>query len=210
MRNCILFIVLTLSVFAASAQKTIEKQWDRAEVDTLLIDSDAIYRISISSGPGEYISLTARVEGEYSESVVVNSVLKGRMLAVTSGFGPYFEKDNDKLAAHKVLSLEAELDIPEGLVVIVRSALATVEHSGSLRELQVSLSEGNILLDKFTGDARLFTELGDIQVNAGPNVGGRGISGEGNVVNELSLQGKFFIEAESRKGNVLLKKANQP
>lgn len=210
MRNCIIFIVLTLNMLPLVAQKTIEKQWGGNEVDTLLIDSDAIFRISIISGSGEDIRLSARVEGEYSESVVVNSVLKGRMLAVSSGFSPFFEKDNDKLAAHKVLSIEADLHVPEDLVMIIRSAQATVEQTGPLREIQVSTSEGNILLNAFTGDARLYTEIGDISVSVGPNVGGRGKSDGGTVINELSVEGRYFIEAESRKGTVILKKERKP
>ena len=190
------------------AQKSLEKQWVAAEIDTVLIDSDAIFRLTIESHDSETITALSQVEGEYNESVVVNSAITGRTLAISTGFSPYFKKDNDKLAAHKVLSVECSLTVPSDMAVVVRSSLASLEARGGLAYLEAVLSDGNITLENFSGDARLETVTGDITVEAIPGVGGRGVSTQGVTKNQLPLEGNYFIEAKSRSGSVVLRKKN--
>jgi hypothetical protein len=190
------------------AQKTIHKQWDAFETDTLFIESDAINAIRILSGKGDKISLSARVEGEYNESVVINSKYRGRSLLLTSGFSPYFTKDNDKLAAHKVLSIEMTLGIPEKTAVVIRSRSAYVRSQGKLKYLETVLSEGTTDLANFIGDARLYSQKGDISVVVVGNVGGRAVSTYGSVQTDLPLQGEYFIEASSIQGDVILRKGS--
>jgi hypothetical protein len=189
-----------------TAQKTIEKQWDGFDIDTLLIKSDATFTISVISVPDESIGLSARVEGEYHESVVINSVSKERSLTLSTGFSPFFTKDNDKLAAHKVLSIEMTFRIPEKTAVVIQSSSALVRTEGKIKYLETVLSEGTTTLSNFIGDARLYSQKGDISVTVGNNVGGRASSKYGSVHTEIPLQGDYFIEATSIYGDVSLRK----
>ena len=188
------------------AQKTIEKQWDAIGIDTLSIVSDDIYEIRLITNTSEEIRISASVEGEYYESVVLNSMDQGRSLEFSTGFSPYFIKDNDKLAAHKVLSIILNLSVPEKMAVLIQSRGASLRASGKLMFLSAILSEGNINLINYTGDGRLFSKKGDISIEVGLNVGGRGTSTHGSVLSEIPLEGHYFVEASSIHGDVYLLK----
>jgi hypothetical protein len=199
-----IFLVFILFSSEIYSQKTIQKQWDQKAVDTVLIASDAVYNVRITSEETKTITLTTSVEGEIYESVVVEEVISGRTLQIDTGFSPFFSPKNDKLAAHKVLSVEMVLVIPNDVAVIIRSKNASVLAKGKMVFLETALERGHCILENFQGDARLFSIFGDIYVWAQTGVGGRASSEKGEVRNALKLQGDFFIEAESVNGSVSL------
>jgi hypothetical protein len=205
MQNRIFCIVAILFLSSEiNAQKTVQKQWEGSAVDTILISSDEIYSVRINSEATENITLTTRVEGEFSESIIVKEFISGRTLQIDLGVSPYFNPKNDKLAAHKVISVEMTLVIPNRLAVIVHSMNASVNANGSIRFLETALENGHCVLSNFKGDARLFSSSGDIFAATQPGVGGRGISKNGQLKNELTLEGDYFIEARSLNGSVSL------
>ncbi|MBT8262211.1 MAG: hypothetical protein KJO05_05280 [Bacteroidia bacterium] len=204
MQNLIFHIfVVFLITSQICAQKTIQKQWIVSAVDTVLIASDQIYNVRITSGSKETINLTTSVEGEVYETVVVKELISGKTLQIGTGHSPYFSPKNDKLAAHKVLSVEMVLTVPPNVAVVVHSKNTSVIAEGTIAYLETVLEKGHCTLQDFKGDARLFTVFGDISVAVHPGVGGRAISKEG-VTNELKLEGDYFIEAESINGLVSL------
>lgn len=204
LKRPIFILLFLLPALTLKAQKTVQKQWNTAAIDTLWIDSDVVYKVQISSATEETIDLITSIEGEYYESVVVHSRILGRTLKVDTGFSPFFSPKNDKLAAHKVLSIEMTLRVPSNLAVVVRSKTASVYVEGNLSFLETILGEGQCDLSQFIGNAQLKSVSGDITVAALPNVGGRAFSKGGKVQNDLSLEGAYFIEAESVRGSVRL------
>jgi hypothetical protein len=204
LKRPIFILLFLLPLLTLHAQKRVQKQWNTAAIDTLWIDSDVVFKVQISSATEETIDLITSIEGEYYESVVVHSRILGRTLKVDTGFSPFFSPKNDKLAAHKVLSIEMTLRIPSNLAVVVRSKTASVYVEGNLSFLETILGEGQCDLSQFIGNAQLYSVSGDITVAALPNVGGRALSKGGKVQNDLSLEGTYFIEAESVRGSVRL------
>ncbi|AVI50738.1 hypothetical protein C5O00_05950 [Pukyongia salina] len=209
LKRPILILLLLLSAHGLFAQKKVQKQWNASGIDTLWIDSDVVYKVRISEGGAESIDLITSIEGEYFEAVTVDTKITGRTLKIDTGFSPFFKPKNDKLAAHKVLSIEMILQVPENLAVVIRSKSASVSFKGSLSFLETALENGNCELMRFRGNARLYSVSGNITVDALSNVGGRAISEEGNMYNELELEGAYFIEAKSRRGSVSLRRFQQ-
>ncbi len=199
-------LLSTLSLFA---QKEIEKHWDATGIDTLWISSDQVYNVKIKSGDNGIIDLLTSIEGEYFESVTVDTKIISRTLKIDTGFSPFFKPKNDKLAAHKVLSIEMTLQVPENLAVVIRSKSASVRFEGNISFLETALDNGNCELSRFRGNARLYSISGDITVDALTNVGGRAISEEGSLYNELELEGVYFIEATSKQGSISLRRIRQ-
>ena len=177
---------------------------DTSEIERLVIDADAIFSLSIVSEKTTEISITTIVAGETYENVLVTTSEANKTLTIGTSYSPYFKADNDKLAAHKVLSIEMQLIIPEFLDVSVNSKLASVSASGIYSMLQIALDTGSCKLINFTGNASLQTKQGDIDVHTIGNIAGKGISKNGKVQNTLPLEGKYRITAESRDGDISL------
>jgi hypothetical protein len=205
MRNILLIIFLFLLISSeAWAQKILEKSWDAAGIQAVEIRSDAVFNITIASEATNTILLTTKVEGETYEQVVLEVSKEKELLTIGTGFTPYFNAKNDKLAAHKVLSIEMELTLPKGLSLYVFSKRASVKATGHYNQLNVSLATGTCLLSNFKGNALLLTKEGDIRVTALNSVRGEASSITGTVVNKLSTYGKYTLIAESINGNITL------
>jgi len=204
--HIIFFVFLTTSGYA---QKILEKTWDTAAFDRVEIISDEIYHVRIISEPIETISVRLQAEGEYSEQVTLLTSEANKTLSLTHGFTPFFVKDNDKLAAHKVISIEIEIRVPAHFTVVVKGAIVSVETEGFFKNIALELAEGNCHLYGFKGNAQLRTKNGNIQVFALETAAVEVISRTGLVKNELPKQGNLFIKAESVNGDITLLKSKK-
>jgi len=200
----LLFIFLMANVYA---QKIIDKSWDIEGIERLVIISNDIFNIVIISNHTSRINVITKIEGEHYENVVLNISEENKTLSLSTGFTPYFQAENDKLAAHKVISIEMKLNISNSLEVFVRSSIASLSTHGSFKNLQVELGNGNCVLNDFEGDAQLLTGNGNIRVVAHDTVGARAKTKRGKLTNELSATGNFYIDAESVNGDITLLKS---
>ena len=199
--------ILTLFTFGKHfcwAQKIIQKEFSAESISSLVILDDNIFKIEIKSSKNSEIILNVHISGEHSESVVIEEKIAQEKLTIHTGFAPFFNLENDKLSAHKIMAIEVELIIPEHISVEIKSKLATVEAEGKLINLAIFLENGNCALRNFLGNAHLETVVGNITVHAQNNVSGTAFSKFGTVENTLPKKGRFFIEAESNYGNISL------
>lgn len=197
-----LVVFLFFGSYCCVAQKVIEKEYSVDGINTLSIKDDSIFKIKITSSERESIKSTFHISGEHSEAIIIEEYLIEGKLLLKTGVMPYFAFENDKLAAHKVMAVEVELNIPERISVEIKSKLASVECFGNIPNLEVFLQNGNCSIIAFSGNAHLKTGLGNIKVSAKKNVSGKAISKNGTVKNTLPKKGKFLVEAESSNGNI--------
>jgi len=200
----LVFVFLTVTVYA---QKVIDKSWDIMGIDRLEIVSDDIFNIVINSSDTSGINLITKIEGEHNENVVLNISEENKTLTLSTGFTPYFQALDDKLAAHKVISIEMELYISNKLEVFVRSIMTSLTTHGRYKDLHVELGDGNCVLNDFEGDAQLLTIDGNITVVAHDTVKAEGKTRNGKLINELSTIGNYTILAESVNGDITLLKS---
>jgi len=188
----------------ASAQKILQKQFNASAFETLVIESDDVFTIAISAQKTDNINVRTHIEGEHHESVVLNTSEAGKTLTLSTGYSPFFEKENDKLAAHKLIAIDMLITVPENLSVEIRSKIASVTGKGTYENFFVALENGTCLLKNFKGNATLYTKEGAITVYAKPTVTGQAVSKKGTVLNELPKTGKHKIIAESITGSITL------
>ena len=98
------------------------------------------------------------------------------------------------------------LEVPEGLILELESAIASVSVSGNFKELFVTLEDGGCDLINYLGDASLKTRNGHINASVQAGVSGDAVSKYGTVDNTLLTSGGYHIEAESIGGNISLKR----
>ena len=204
MKAYLTILISLLCVVQLSAQKELYKQWDGNGIDTLMIDSDALSTVKVVNTPHSVITLMARVQGELAEEVMINEQADNRSLRLGTGLAPYFIPENDKLAAHKVLSVEMTIEVPRGRSLVIRSKFGSVQAMGSYDFFEVALENGHCTLRNFYGDARLYSINGNIDARVLPGVSGKADSRYGKISNGLSGSYERLVEARSIYGNILL------
>lgn len=202
-KSVIVFLLVFGTAFC-TAQKVIQKEIASEGIQTLSIADDIIYKITIQSSEASIVKISAQISGEHAESVVIETRIIEETLSLKTGFTPFFDLENDKLAAHKVMAIEMEIALPKEMAVEIKSKLASVNTDGIFKNLDISIENGNCNLTNFSGNAHIKTMGGNIAVWAKNTVSGEAISKNGTVGNELPKQRKFLVEAESSSGNISL------
>lgn len=185
-----------------------EKEWEAGQFQKVEIISNELSKVRVETWDSEIIKVIINIEGETYESVLLQALEDDDLLSLKPNYRPYFLKQNDKLAAHKVLSVEMFLYVPPGKDIHIKSTTAKVVMRGEYEYVFVGLEEGNCLLNDFQGNAFIQTKNGDINVTAIQS-NGTAYSKYGTVVNKLPKQGKFTIEAESVNGLITLLKSQE-
>lgn len=160
----ILSIIILLASYCLYAQKSTEKTWSANNIKTLSIDGENIFKIKITNSNSNTISLKVKIEGEYAEQLVIIDTISEEKILISSSFQPLFKKDNDKLSAHKVLSVEYEISVPNHVNLDIKSDIASVQISGSYPSVFIELKQGNCNLNQFLGEATINTIEGNITI----------------------------------------------
>ena len=70
------------------------------------------FKVEFHTGDGNEINIEAEIEGEYSQDLDLKVNTNGTTVLIEAGFAPSFENPNDKLSAHKVVSILLKITIP--------------------------------------------------------------------------------------------------
>ena len=183
-------------------QKIIQKEFDPKEVHTLSVQDDALFKITIVSSESSNIKMSLHISGEHSENIVVEEKLINGTLFLSTGFNPFFVMENDKLAAHKVMSLQMDIVVPTNISLAIKSKLAFVFTMGAFKNLAISTENGSCFLNDFKGNAQIKTTSGSINVFVRKNVSGQAFSKYGTVENKLPQGRQYTVFTESVNGNI--------
>ncbi|QDO93408.1 hypothetical protein FNB79_05260 [Formosa sediminum] len=199
--KCILLIFISFSSLILNAQKRVNKIIDAQNINTLYIDGTSCYAIKITTAQVNQIQIQAKIDGEHSEDILVISKRQHDSLYLKTGFQPLFKADNDKLSAHKVMSIELELQIPAHLNLIVKSDIAQVTANGVFNSALIELNQGQCRLEKFYGTATINTIRGSIYVET--NYATINATSRHGLVNiEPLTQGEYQLHLKSIEGNI--------
>lgn len=160
----LIFLVFSLFSFDTYAQKTIDKHIDAHEIKSIHIDSDMIFRINVITAKTDQIHLKSEIFGETFETMLLHTELKNGALLITTGRSAYYHDMDDKLAAHKVMSIELSMEIPEEGELWIASELASVVLHGSCNYINFNLSSGDCRLVSFRGSGTVNTKKGNITI----------------------------------------------
>ena len=186
MKSYFVFILLIIFSGQLFSQKKLFKTYDKGTIHTLFIDSDDIFQIKLSTSPTDKITIYTQIDGETFESSLLHAEIVDGVFKITTGRTPDFTPFNDKLSAHKILSIVVEVTLPEDLNLDIYSTLASVKAQGMYDKIRLNLGRGGCELSSFR-----FRE--SVLINT--------ISG--NIVLETK---KADIDAQSRNGNVVIPK----
>lgn len=199
--NLIFFFLMSVVSSAVYGQKNVQKSINASAVDGIFIDSDQIFEIRVKTGSSSVILLESEIEGETFETVTLNTSIKEGLLVIETGRTAVYQHVDDKLAAHKVLSVVLNVVLPEGKQLWIDSSLASVEAEGQYDFINLNLSHGNCRLLDFRGSGIVNTQRGFIYVET-KNCSIDASSRNGTVDVQNVPMGKNHLSLASIDGSV--------
>lgn len=146
----------------AYGQKQVSRVLLDPDVSSIVVDAGQSFALDLETGPSDQVTVEARMEGEYQGEVLVQTEQLGRTLRIGTGYSPAFDLPNDKLGAHKVLSVRLRVIFPENQQVEVYGGQCQVAASGVYRVLNIHIEDGGCRLDHRAGATRVETRSAPI------------------------------------------------
>lgn len=160
------FAIFFLVTSFLTAQKVIEKSIKNTRITTVQIDASNSFETNIKNSDTDIMTVSAIIDGEYKNDLVLNVIEDGTTVEVSAGFESNFKNPNDKLSAHKVVSIALEIRIPKNKNVNVYGTSCNVTVNDAYNELKVTLNDGNCSLYNVSSSANILTQSGNIWIEA--------------------------------------------
>lgn len=197
----VFLIILSFSFQHNYAQKLIEKEFSAIDISTIVISGNTMFKINLHTKPSNQVNLRLSVEGENNEQIVLQAYTSHDTLFVGSAYQPLFNVPDDKLSAHKKISIELDLALPEHLDISVKSDIASVEIKGVYNTIFSELINGNFKATEFSSNILVNTVHGNMHVetnNAVLNLNTK----NGKIYQEQLDFGNQQISLNSINGNI--------
>ena len=166
MRVFLFFISAIILLQTVQSQKLVKKVIASPDTQHIQIDTKNCYQVNLKTSSSRELLVKASIEGEYLKDLVVKIEEKGKNVMVSTGFLPNFISPNDKLSAHKVISISLDIEIPEYSNVQSFGTNSSITAEGKYKSLQVTLSDGNCILKNVIEKAEVRTQKGNITIFA--------------------------------------------
>lgn len=201
------FIFLLLASYCFS-QKAMTKSFSTENVKQISFKLNQVYNIALDSHDKQQVLIEARVEGENNEHVVISNKRLFGSLLISCEQQPTFKDANDKLSAHKVVSIDLKITLPKHISTYLKSDIANISADGYYNMLTVELSDGNFNTSNITGKLKVNTQNGDINVSTN-YASVEATSAKGIVNLEDLVSGDHQIQLKTVKGNITVIKVKE-
>lgn len=166
--DCPLLIVAALLVTAGlQGQKRVQKTLLEPTVESVVIDGAQCFHISLETADTQEVWVEAEIDGEYQNEVLVYTETLGNTLQIGTGFTPGFQMPNDKLGAHKTLSVKLRVVLPSHQRVALAAGSCRVETKGNFRDLKIHITGGGCLLEHTAEHTEVTTASAPITAQIG-------------------------------------------
>ena len=136
------------------------------KISHVQIDADNCYLVSLTTHANNDIIVEAQIDGEYSKDLELMVSENGSTVMVAAGFQANFKHPNDKLSAHKVVSISLNITIPKLKDVLLYGTNTRVVAEGDFKNLDIILADGDCNLTNVSEDVTVKTQSGDIFVSS--------------------------------------------
>lgn len=194
-----------LGILGVCGQKLTTRNYDATNLTQLQIEAEQIFEVELYSVSEGFIQAEIAIEGEYQNDLTVTSRKQGSILILEGSFMPAFENPNDKLSAHKVVSVRLKVGVPKHLAVVVSGTGTRVVAEGYFNNLEVTTGKGPVVMDRVAGVIEVRTLSGEI---IAANVGGtiEATSRYGTVIRGAVTTGMASLRLESVNGDIYINK----
>jgi hypothetical protein len=160
-----LFLII-FGLTTCICQKVVQKVMILPHARAIQIDASRFSEVFLNTAPGVELQVEATMEGEYQKDLGIEITEEGQTIFINGAFQPFFEAPNDKLSAHKVVAVILRVQVPEGRDVSLIGSSTQVRTSGVYRELDITLNDGQCILESPEGKVKVHTQSGNIHLRA--------------------------------------------
>lgn len=203
-RICLLFFLTANLLFA---QKIVKKSIINPKIEVITLDVTNSFELSVDTAQGNVMMVEATIDGEYSNDLLVHVRESGNTLFMSTEFQPNFRDPNDKLSAHKVISVALKVLLPEQKRVVIFGTGCNITAKGRYDNLKITLNNGRCNLENISGSAEVATQSGNISVLA-LSAAIKATSRYGRVGRNQIPSGDTFYDVSSVTGDIFLIKSN--
>ncbi|HCO83664.1 MAG TPA: hypothetical protein DIT95_09040 [Arenibacter sp.] len=187
------------------AQKKVVKAIENPNFSFVQIDGRNCFSLALETVDSPKITVEASIDGEYLQDLLVSVKQEGTTALVSTGFQPNFVFPNDKLSAHKVISISLKISIPKDLDVNVYGTSTNVGVTGDYAKLKISLSDGKCILNGRGENVEINTQSGNIELITN-NAQIMASTKYGKIKREAIASGDDHFTLNSVTGNISIRK----
>ena len=155
-----------IALYSLQAQKLVKKSIVHSEISFFQIDANNCFKVDLQTSVSDELVVEAFIDGEYRKDLLIKISEEGSTLKVSAGFQPNFVNPNDKLSAHKVISIALKISLPELKRVQLFGSSSNISINGLYSDLNISLNDGRCILNEVSQNVFVQTQSGDITVNS--------------------------------------------
>ena len=196
-----------LLIHWAFAQKLVKKEVLYPSTKYIQIDASKCFQLLLTTHQSDFVKVEASMEGEYAEDLIIKLEEDGNNISISSDFLPSFNVPNDKLSAHKVISIALNVTLPEYMMATVFGTYTNVTAKGVYNHLSISLADGNCILHVISEKTEVNTQTGEIRVVSAKGV----VTAEsiyGNILKGAILGGDENYLLKSVEGTIIVNNGN--
>lgn len=187
------------------AQNVLEKKILADNIETISINGNQIFSISISTEKTDHITIRSTLDGEYQNQFQILIEEEDDELNLSLERMAFAVIADDKRNAHKVIAATLHLEIPEQLSINILSDVGSVHLNGIFKALLIELLQGHCEVIGKVNKATINTIDGDINVltqSASINAN----SNNGNVTLDKFYESNSLWKLKSINGNITVAK----
>jgi hypothetical protein len=197
--------VFLLFFSVAQAQNVLEKKILAKSIETISIDGNQIFTISVSTAKTDYITLKSTLDGEYQNQFQIVTVIENGVLNLSLEHLSFTTIADDKRNAHKVIAATLVLEIPDNLNLNILSDVGSVHAEGTFNTIVIELVQGYCEISSSAKTSRINTMEGHITI-ATQNARINASSNHGNVTLDPLKTGNSIWNLRSINGDITVVK----
>ncbi|WP_430466961.1 hypothetical protein [Winogradskyella ouciana] len=162
-RSFVLVFCLVFS-YCGNSQNILTKTIDASAIETISIQGNQIFNISVVTSKTNLIDITSTLDGEYQSKYQIITEEKNNKLTLRLEFMSFEDIPDNKRNAHKVIAATLHLKIPENLNLNIHSDVGSADVAGNFNMLSIELSQGYCNVNGLAKNGIINTIDGNISV----------------------------------------------
>ena len=187
------------------AQNILDKKVSKEGFESILINGNQIFKISVSTATTDYITISSILDGEYQNQFQIITKQENNQLKLSLERLEFSVLADDKRNAHKVIAATLTIEIPENLSLSIISDIGSVGLNGNFDSLLIELLRGHCEVIGKANSVTINTIDGDINVVT-QNASISASSSHGNVVLDEFSNSESFWKLQSINGDITVAK----
>lgn len=200
-----LYTLLLFFINLLSAQKVVEKTVLNNHISLININTENCYQVTLETSNTEYITASANIDGEYKKDLLLEIKEDAASIFITTGFSPLFTNPNDKLSAHKVISISLHIIVPQYRNVKLYGKSSNISATGNYKNINITLLDGYCTLQNIAENIAVTTQSGNILVKSN-NAVIKATTKYGKIYQDKLIKGNTNFNLSSITGDIHISK----